>query len=76
MFQKKKQDKTLEKLSEEEIGNLPNKEFKVMTVKVIKKLGRRMDKQSEKLDIFNKELEYIKSNQRKMNNIVTEMKIH
>ena len=73
---KKKQDKTLEKLSEEEIGNLPNKEFKVMTVKVIKKLGRRMDKQSEKLDIFNKELEYIKSNQRKMNNIVTEMKIH
>ena len=73
----KEQNKTSEEeISKVEIGNLPNKEFKVMTVKVIKELGRRMDKQSEKLDIFNKELEYIKSNHRKMNNIVTEMKIH
>ena len=48
------QDKTQEEeLSELEIGNLPNKEFKVMILKMIKELRRRMDEHSEK---FNKEL--------------------
>ena len=37
-----------EQLSKVEIGNLPNKEFKVMIVKLIRELGRRMDEQSEK----------------------------
>ena len=41
----KKQDKTPGKeLNEVEIGNLPKKEFKVMTVTTIKELQRRMDK--------------------------------
>lgn len=31
-----------------------------MIVKMIKELRRRMDKQSEKLEVFNKELKYIK----------------
>ena len=30
-------------------------EFKVMIIKILKELERRMDKQSEKLDTFNKE---------------------
>ena len=42
-----------------EIGNLPEKEFRVVIVKMIKELGRRMDTQSEKLKVFNKELENI-----------------
>ena len=46
------------------IGNLPIKEFRVMIVKMIKELGRRMDAQSEKLEVFNKELGNIKNNQR------------
>ena len=42
MFQTKEQDKTPEEeLSDVEIDNLPKKEFRVMIVKMIKKLGRR-----------------------------------
>ena len=65
MFQTKEQDKTPEEeLSKVEIGNLPKKEFRVVIVKMIKELGRRMDAQSKKLEVFNKELENIKNNQR------------
>ena len=43
MFQTKEQDKTpKEELSEVEIGNLPEKEFRIMTVKMIQDLGKRM----------------------------------
>ena len=64
MFQRKKQDKIPEeKLSEVEIGNLSNKEFKVMIVK-INELRRRMDEQSEKLEVFNKEKIKIRTKQR------------
>ena len=45
---KKKQDKIPEELSEVQISNLPNKEFKVMIIKMFKELGRRIDKKSEK----------------------------
>ena len=69
MFQMKEQYK-----SDVEIGNLPEKEFKVMIVKMIKKLGRRMVEQSEKLEVFNKELEDIKNNQTEVKNTITEMK--
>ena len=52
MFQTREQDKTQEEeLSETEIGKLPDKEFKVMIIKMIRELGRRMDEHSEK---FNK----------------------
>lgn len=38
-----------------DIGSLPKKEFRIVTVKIIKELGRRIDAQSEKLEVFNKE---------------------
>lgn len=38
-----------------ETGNLPQKEFRTMIVKMIKELGRRMDEQSKKSEIFNKD---------------------
>ena len=42
----KKQDKHTQKpLHDEEIGNLPEREFRVMTVKVIQDLGKRMETQ-------------------------------
>ena len=41
MFQTKEQDKTPEQLSEMEIGNLPLKEFRVMTVNMIQDLGKQ-----------------------------------
>ena len=40
---------------------------------MIRELGRRMDAQSKKLEVFNKELENIKNNQTELNTI-TEMK--
>ena len=57
MFQTKEQNKTPEELSELEIGNLPKKEFKVMIIKKIQELGRRMDAQSKKSEVFNKQLQ-------------------
>lgn len=42
----KEQDKITEELSDVEIGRLPEKKFRVMSVKVIKELGKRMYVQS------------------------------
>ena len=61
-----------EELSEVEITTLPNKEFKVMIIKMFSKLRRRMVKHCEK---FNKELENKKKNQTELKNTITE-KIH
>ena len=64
MFQIKEQVKTPEEeLSKEKIGNLPKKEFGVMIVKMIEEVGRRMNAQNEKLEVFNRELENIKNKQ-------------
>ena len=69
MFQTKEQDKT----PEEHLGNLPKKEFRVMSIKMIQELGKRMDAQSKKLqEVFNKELENVKNN--KLKSIITDMK--
>ena len=46
----KEQDKTPEEqLSKMEIGNLLEKEFKIMVVKVIQDLGKRMEVRIEKM---------------------------
>ena len=76
MNQKKEQDKTPEKqLNEVEIGNLPEKEFRIMIVKMIQDLGERMEAKIEKMqEMFNKELEELKNKQTEMNNTITEMK--
>ena len=43
MYQMKEQNKTPEKeLNEGQIGNLPEKEFRIMIVKMIQDLGKRM----------------------------------
>ena len=46
--------------NEEEIGSLPEKQFRVMIVKMIQNLGHRMEKIKE---TFNKDLEELKSKQ-------------
>ena len=56
---------TREQTNEEEIGSLPEKEFRIMTVKMIQNLGNRMEKIQE---TFNKDLEELKRKQTKMNN--------
>ena len=63
MYQMKEQDKTPEKqLNEVEIGNLPEKELKIMTVKITQDLGKRMEAKIEKMqEMFNKDLEELKN---------------
>ena len=62
----KGQDKTPEKqLNEVEIGNLPEKEFRIMIVKRIQDLRRTMEKMQE---MFTKDLEEPKNKQTEMNN--------
>ena len=43
MFETKDQNKNSEELSEEEVGSIPGKEFKIMITKMTKEFGRRMD---------------------------------
>ena len=76
MYQMKKQDKTPEKqLNEVEIGNLPDKDFRIMIVKMIQDLGKRMEAKIEKMqNMCNKDLEELKNKQTEMNNTITEIK--
>ena len=57
--------------NEEEIGSLPEKEFRVMIGKMIQNLGNRMEKIQE---TFNKDLEELKSKQTMMNNTINAIK--
>ena len=62
---------TTDQTNEEEIGSLPEKEFRVMIVKIIQNLGNRMEKIQEP---YNKDLEELKSKQTMMNNTINEIK--
>ena len=42
----------------------------MMIIEMIKEFRRRMDKQTEKLEVFNKKLENIKKTQTELNNEV------
>ena len=66
-----------------EIGNLPEKEFRIMIVKMIQDLGKRMEAKIEKMremfnkdleELKNKHLEELKNKQTEMNNTITKMK--
>ena len=57
--------------NEEEIGSIPEIEFRIMMVKMIQNLGNRMEKIQEML---NKDLEELKSKQTVMNNTINEIK--
>ena len=67
---------------EEAIGNLPDKEFRIMIVKMIQNLEIKMDSQINSLETriekmqerFNKDLEEIKKSQYIMNNAINEIR--
>ena len=54
-------------INEQEIGSLPEKELRIMIVKRIQSLGNRIEKIQE---MFNKDLEELKSKQTMMNNTI------
>ena len=77
MSQMKEQDKTPKKqLNEVEIGSFPEREFRIMIVKMIQDLGKRMEVKIEKMqEMFNKELEELKNKHlEELKNKQTEMK--
>ena len=63
MLQMNKQDKKpQDQINEEEIGNLHEKIFRVMIVKMTQDLRNRMEVQIQKIqDSFNKDLEEVKN---------------
>ena len=72
MSQIKEKGKNLQdQINEEEIGNLSEKEFRVMIVNMIQNLAKRMETIQE---TFNKELEELKSKQTMMKNTRNEIK--
>ena len=84
MYQMKEQDKAPEKhLNEAEIGKLPEKEFRIVIVKLIQDLRKRMEAKIEMMqemfhrdleELKNKHLGELKNKQTEMNNTITEMK--
>ena len=72
----KEQGKNLQdQINEEKIGNLPEKEFRVMIIKMIQNLRNRMETRIEKIqEMFNKDLEELQNEQTEMNNTITEVK--
>ena len=79
--QVKEQDKCpTNQTKEEEIGNLPDKEFQIMIVKMIQNLEIKMESQINSLETriekmqerFKKDLEEIKKSQYIINNAINE----
>ena len=70
--QMKEQTKNTElQINEEEIGKLPEKEFRIMIVKMIKNLESKMEKMKESIS---KDLEELKNKHAETNNTTTEIK--
>ena len=81
--QVKEQDKCPpNQTKEEEIGTLPDKEFRIMIVKMIQNLENKMELQINSLETriekmqerFTKDLEEVKKSQYIMNNAINEIK--
>ena len=58
-------------INEEEIGKLPEKEFRIMIVKMIKNLENRMEKMQESI---NKDLEELNNKHTEMDKTITKIK--
>ena len=70
--QMKEQTRNTEvQINEEEIGKLPEKEFRIMIVKIIRNLENKMEKMQESIK---KDLEKLENKHTKTNNTITEIK--
>ena len=69
--QMKEQTRNTEvQISEGELGKLPEKEFRIMIVKMIKNLENKMERMQESI---NKDLEELKNKHPETNNTITEI---
>ena len=67
----KEEGKNKDLTNEEETSSLPEKEFRIMIVKMNQNLGNRIDRMQE---TFNKDPEELKGNQATMKNTINEIK--
>ena len=68
----KKQTRNIEvHINEEDIGKLPEKDFRIMIVKMIKNLENKMEQMQESI---NKDIEELKIKHTETNNTITENK--
>ena len=58
-------------INEEEIGKLPEKQFRIMIVKIIQNLENKVEKMQESI---NKDLEELKNKHTETNSTITEIK--
>ena len=71
--QMKEQTRSTEvQINEEEIGKLPEKEFRIMIVKIIKNLENRMEKMQQSIK---KDLKELKNKHIKTNSTLIKLKI-
>ena len=69
--QMKEQTRNTEvQINEEETGKLPEKEFRIIIVKMIKNLENRMEKMQESI---NKDIEELNNKHTETNNAITEI---
>ena len=68
---KEKTRNTEVQINEKEIGKLPEKEFRIMIIKIIKNLENKMEKMQESI---NKDLDELNNKHTEINNIITEIK--
>ena len=69
---KERASSTEVQINEEEVGKLPEKEFRIMIVKMIKNLENKMEKMQESI---NKDLEELKNKHTETNNTINDIKI-
>ena len=71
--QMKEQTRNTEvQINEEEIGKLPEKEFRIMVIKMIKNLENRMEKMQKSI---NEDLEELKNRHIEINSTLMKLKI-
>ena len=63
--------KTQVQINEQEIGKLPEKDFRIMIVKIIQNLENIMEKTQKSIK---KDIEKLKNNHSETNNTITEIK--
>ena len=66
-----------DQINEEEISHLPEREFRIMIVKMLQRLENIMEKMQKAFNTVNtitKDIEEIKNKQTEMNNTITEIK--
>ena len=71
---KEQEKNSQDHINEEKITNLPEREFKIMILKMLQRLENRMEKIQETINTVNtitKDIEEIRNKQTEMNNTIT-----